>query len=103
MRLNFLALKNLIKIYTVSKTPLGETGCLSKLYYLLAAQSSSFLIHLHFMNKVSQTTLVPYHLLCSNCVTFSAPCHVIGNQAIPTQPLLGKQTISLVVENILVS
>ena len=27
------------------KTPLGETGCPSNLYYLLAAQASSFLIH----------------------------------------------------------
>ena len=30
---------------TLNKTPLGETGCLSTFYYLLAAQASSFLIH----------------------------------------------------------
>ena len=30
---------------TLNKTPLGETGCLSNLYYLLAAQSSTFLIY----------------------------------------------------------
>ena len=44
--LNFLAPKNLKKIfYKLDKTPLGETGCLSNLYFLLAAQGSSFLIH----------------------------------------------------------
>ena len=41
--------KNLIKLfYTLNKTPLGETGCFSNLYYLLAAQAYSFLIHPHF-------------------------------------------------------
>ena len=29
----------------LNKIPLGETGRLSNLYYLLAAQASSFLIH----------------------------------------------------------
>ena len=44
--LNLLAPKNLINLfYTLGKTSLGETGCLSNLYYLLAAQASSFLIH----------------------------------------------------------
>ena len=33
---NFLPSKKL------NKTPLGTTGCLSNLYYLLAAQASSF-------------------------------------------------------------
>ena len=32
--------KNLIKPFdTLNKTPLGETGCLSNLYYFLAAQA----------------------------------------------------------------
>ena len=31
-------------LYTLNKTPLGETGCLSNLYYLLVAQPSNFLI-----------------------------------------------------------
>ena len=30
--------------YALNKTPLGETGCLNNLYYLLAAQASAFLI-----------------------------------------------------------
>ena len=51
---NFLALKNLIKLfYTLNKTPLGVTRCLSNLYYLLAAQASSFLIHSSFPNLIS--------------------------------------------------
>ena len=50
--------KLLIKLlYTLNKTPLGETGCLSKLYYLLAAQAFSFLIHPLFSDTVSQDTL----------------------------------------------
>ena len=40
--------KLLIKFfYTLNKTPLGETGYLSNLYYLLAAQASS---RIHFQN-----------------------------------------------------
>ena len=42
---NFLVSKNLMKLnffFPLDKTPLGETGCLSNLYYLLAAQASSF-------------------------------------------------------------
>ena len=38
--------KNLIKlIYTFDKTPIVEAGCFSNLYYLLAVQAYSFLIH----------------------------------------------------------
>ena len=47
--LNFLAPRQLNKtfsILTLYKTPLGETGCLSNLYYLLAAQAS----RIHFQN-----------------------------------------------------
>ena len=44
---NFIASKNLNKTFLyLNKTLLGETGCLSNLYYLLAAQVSSFLIHI---------------------------------------------------------
>ena len=54
---NLLAQKNVIKLfYTLDKTPLGETGYLSNLYYLLAAQASSFLIHPDIPNTVSQDT-----------------------------------------------
>ena len=54
---NFLALKDLITLfYTLNKTLLGETECLSNLYYLVATQASNFLIHLLFLNAVSQDT-----------------------------------------------
>ena len=63
---NFLALKKLF--YTLNKTPLGETGCLSNLYYFLAPQASSFLIHPPFLNTVSQDTFgtlsLPVQYLC---------------------------------------
>ena len=45
---------NLIKLFcTLNKTPLGETGCLSNLYYLLATKASSFLIHSLFPNTLN--------------------------------------------------
>ena len=34
-------------------SPFGETGCMSNLYYLLAAQSSRFLVHPLSPNTVS--------------------------------------------------
>ena len=40
--------------YSLTKTPLGKSGCLSSLYYLPAAQGSRFLIHLSFPNTVSR-------------------------------------------------
>ena len=42
-----------LNTFNKTKTPLGESGCLSNLYYLLAAQVSSFLIHSPFPNTVS--------------------------------------------------
>ena len=44
-------------MFTLDKVPLEETGCMSNLYYLLAAQASSFLIHHLFLSAVSLTTL----------------------------------------------
>ena len=40
----FYSFKFLKRFYTLNKTLLVNTGCLSKFYYLLAAQASSFLI-----------------------------------------------------------
>ena len=31
--------------------------------------------------------MAPYHSLCSTCVIYGTPCHVIGHQVLPTQPL----------------
>ena len=35
--------------------------------------------------------LVTYPSLCSTCVTYRTPCHVIGHQVLPTQPLLPRE------------
>ena len=52
--------------YALNKTPLGETGCLSNLYYLLAAQASSFVIY-----PLSRTQPVRPHLVDSpHCAAF---------------------------------
>ena len=47
---------------TLNKTLLGETGCSNNLYYLLAAQASSFLINFPFPNTVSWTIPGSPHL-----------------------------------------
>ena len=97
--------KNLIKLfYTLNKTPLrveAQAGCLSNLYYWLAAQVSRFLIHFPFQNTSVRRPLVPYHSLCSTCLTYRAPYHAIGHRMRPAQPFLGGQRISLGVTSIL--
>ena len=84
--------KNLINLlYTLNKTPLGveaQVGCLSNLYYWLAAQVSRFLIHFPFQNTSVGGPLVPYHSLCSTCVTYRSRYHAIGHQMRPAQPFL---------------
>ena len=93
---NFLAQKNLIKLFnTIYKTPLGETGCFSSLYYLLAAQASSFLIHPLSQTQSVRTTLVLYHSLYSTCVTYVTPYHTIGYHILITLPFIGKKSIFL--------
>ena len=71
--------KNLIKLfYYLNKSSSGETGCLSNLYYLLAAEGSSFLVHLPFPNTVSQDTIgtLPLTLqyLCVCVCFFTSKC-----------------------------
>ena len=41
---NFLAPEKYLieRFYTLNKTPLGETGCLSNPFYLMVAQASGF-------------------------------------------------------------
>ena len=58
MELSSLKKLNTLKI---KLSYLGETGCLSNLYYLLAAQAPSFLIYPCFPNAVSQTKLDSLH------------------------------------------
>ena len=68
--------------YTLNKTPSGEIRCLSNLYYLLAAQICNFLIHPLSRKQSVRAPLVPYHSLCSTCVTYEMSCHSIGHQVI---------------------
>ena len=53
LRLQFGSSFNNEVFYTLNKAPLGETACLSNLYYLLADDASNFLIHHPFPNTVS--------------------------------------------------
>ena len=76
-----------ITSYIFNKTPLGESGCLSSLYYLLPTQASSFLIHFFFETESVTPHLVAYTSLCRPCVTYEIPCHAIGQQVLPTKPL----------------
>ena len=57
-----------------NKIPLGETGCLSNLYYLVAAQSSLLINPLPLTQSV-RPHLVASTSLCSPCVTYGTPCH----------------------------
>ena len=88
--------------YTLNKTPLGETGCLSNLCYLLAAQVSRFLI-----TPLSRTQSVRPHLVastspCSPSVICGKPCYVIRHQVLPIQPFPGKQRTSIGMASILI-
>ena len=59
---------------SVCKTPLGES-CLSIQF---------------FDSPLTQSVRPPmftYSSLSSTCVTYETPCHTIGNQALPSQPL----------------
>ena len=95
--------RNLIKLfYTLNKNLLGETRCWSNLYYLLASHTSSFLIHPLSQTQSVRIPLISYHALCSACMTYGIPLiYYIDHQVLPTQPLLGKQRISLRVTSIL--
>ena len=83
--LGWLLLGWLLLIFSLNKTPLGETGTLT--FYLLVAQASSFLIHPPFPTQSVRLPLVTYPSLCSTCVTYRTLCHAIGHQVLPTQPL----------------
>ena len=50
----------------------------------LNVQASSFLI---LLTQSVRLPLVTYPSLCSTCVTYRTPCHAIGHQVLPTQPM----------------
>ena len=55
--------------------------------FLLAAQESSFLIHVLSQTQSVRTLLVPYHPLWSTCVSYRTPYHSNGYQIRSTQVL----------------
>ena len=66
--------KNVIKLfYTLNKTPLGEAGCLSNLYYLLVAQPSIFVIHFLWLTGHHATPEVTTFI--SFFLTYGTPCY----------------------------
>ena len=75
-------------IFNLNKTPLGEAGCLSNPYFLLTGcLGIQFFDSPPFPTQLVRLLLVTYPSLCSTCVTYRTPCHAIGHQVLPTQPL----------------
>ena len=75
-------------IFNLNKNPLGETGCLSSPYFLLTGcLGIQFFDSSPFPTQSVRLTLVTYPSLCSTCVTYRTPCHAIGHQVLPSQPL----------------
>ena len=84
----WLLLEWLFLIFTLNKTPLGETGCLSNPYFLLTGcLGIQFLNSTPFPTQSIRVPLVTYPSLCNTCVTNRMPCHAIGHQVRPTQPV----------------
>ena len=82
------SLEWLLLIFSLYKTPLGETGCLSNPYFLLTGSSSiQFFDSPPFPTQSVRLPLVTYPSLCSTCVTYRTLCNAIGHQVLPTQPL----------------
>ena len=53
-------------------------------YWLLRCPVSKFT---PFPTESVRLPLVSYPSLCSTCMTYRTPCHSIGHQLLPTQPL----------------
>ena len=86
--LEWLLLRWLLLIFSLNKSPLGETGCLSNPYFLLTCCSGiQFFDSPPFPTQLVRLPLVTYPSLCSTCVTYRTLCHAIGHQVLPTQPL----------------
>ena len=75
-------------MFNLNKTLLGETGCLNNPYFLLTGcLGIQFFNLLPFPTQSARLPLVTYPSLCSTCVTYRTPCHAIGHQVLPTQPI----------------
>ena len=86
--LGWLLLKLLLLTFNLNKTPLRETRCLSNPYFLLTGcLGIQFFDAPPFPTQSVRLPLVTYPSLCSTCVTYRTPCHAIGHQVLPTQPV----------------
>ena len=83
----WLLLGWLLLVFNLKKTPLRETGCLSNPYFLLTGCLGIQFIDSPPFPDAVRLTMVTYPSLCSTCVTYRTPCHAIGHQLLPTQPL----------------
>ena len=82
--LGWLLLGWLLLIFSLNKTPLGETGCLSNPYFLFTGSSGiQFFDSPPFSTQSVRPPLVTYPSLCSTCVTYRTLCHGIGHQVLP--------------------
>ena len=92
-----MLLKWLLLIFSLSKTPVGETGCLGNAYFLLnvCPNIQFFLSTPLFPTQSVRLPLVTYPSLWSTYVTYRTSCHSIGLHVLSTQLLLGKQRVSL--------
>ena len=78
----------LLLTFSLSKTSLGETGCLDNLYFLLTGCLDIQFFTPLFLTQSVRLPLVTYPSPSSICVTYRTPCHASGHQVLPTQPLL---------------
>ena len=86
--LRCLLLGWLLLIFNLNKTPLGETGYLSNPSFLLTGcLGIQFFDSPLFPTQSVRLPLVTYPSLCSTCMTYRTPCHSIGHQVLPAQPL----------------
>ena len=79
-------------IFNLNKTPLGEIGCLSNPYFLFnflftGCLGIQFFDSPPFPTQSVRLPLLTYPSLCSTCVTYRTPCHAIGHQVLPAQPM----------------
>ena len=78
----------LLLTFSLSKTSLGETGCLDNLYFLLTGCLDIQFFTPLFLTQSVRLPLVTYPSPSSICVTYRTPCHASGHQVLPIQPLL---------------
>ena len=77
-----------VQVKNFNKTPLGETGYLCNTYVLLTGRLGiQFFDTPPIPRQSVRLPLVTYTSLCSACVVYRTPCHSIGYQVLPTQPL----------------